>query len=209
MTAPTDTGMVIKICGITNEEDARHSIEHGANALGFNFYPKSPRYITPERARQIVSAVKGSYRKVGIFVNPTLEELRHAGETVPLDTLQLHGTVPEIPFGYRVWRAVPADELPKESDPRVEAYLIDTPSDKHGGSGKTFDWSLAADFPHPKKILAGGLNESNVADAIRACSPWGVDACSLLESHPGKKDQEQIRNFLRAILAVSNQEINI
>jgi phosphoribosylanthranilate isomerase len=208
MTAPTDTGLVIKICGITNQDDARHAIEHGANALGFNFYPKSPRYITPERAHEIVSAVVGSYRKVGIFVNPTLDELRHAGQTVPLDTLQLHGIVPEFPSGYRIWRAVPADALPEESDPRIEAYLIDTPSENYGGSGKTFDWSLAADFPH-RKILAGGLNDSNVTEAIRACSPWGVDACSLLEAHPGKKDEELVRNFLRAILAVSNQEIII
>ncbi len=209
MTAPTDTKMVIKICGITNAEDARHSIEHGANALGFNFYRHSPRYITPQKAGEIVAAVPGSYRKVGIFVDPTFEELQDAGDAVPLDTLQLHGDLGGFPDGYHIWRAVPADALPEEADPRVEAYLIDTPSDGHGGSGKSFDWSgAAAAFPH-RKIVAGGLNESNVAEAIRVCSPWGVDACSLLEMHPGKKDHNRVRDFLQAIIAVSSQDIEL
>lgn len=209
MATPANPSFVIKICGITNEEDARLAIEHGANALGFNFSRKSPRHLTPERAREIVSAVVGSYRKVGIFVDAATEELEYAGRTVPLDTLQLHGSIPDVlPSGFHIWRAVPANKLPKEADSRVETYLIDSAGEGQGGSGKTFDWSLAAAFPY-RKIVAGGLNESNAADAIRACSPWGIDACSCLELHPGKKDSDSVRNFLRAILAVSNQEINI
>lgn len=208
MTTAAEPSFLIKICGITNEEDAQHAIESGANALGFNFSRKSPRHLTPERAHEIVSAVAGPYRKVGIFVDATTEELRHAGRTVPLDTLQLHGSMPELPLGFHIWRAVASDALPQEADPRVEAYLIDSAGDGHGGSGKTFDWSLAAAFPY-RKIVAGGLNETNAADAIRSCSPWGIDACSCLEAHPGKKDPDRVRNFLRAILAVANQEVNI
>jgi len=199
---------VIKICGITNEEDARHAIEEGANALGFNFAQKSPRHLTPEQAHQIVSAVPGSYRKVGIFVDATTEDLRRAGRIVPLDTLQLHGSVPELPAGFHIWRAVSAQALPDQPDPRIEAYLIDSAIEGQGGTGKTFDWSLAESFPY-RKIVAGGLNESNAAEAIRACAPWGVDACSCLEAHPGKKDPERVKNFLRAILAVANQDMDI
>lgn len=208
MTTVAEPSFLVKICGITNEDDARHAIESGANALGFNFSRKSPRHLTPERAHEIVSAVPGDYRKVGIFVDATAEELEHAGRLVPLDTLQLHGSMPELPFGFRIWRAVPAHALPKEGNPRIEAYLIDSAGEGQGGSGKTFDWSLAAAFPY-RKIVAGGLNESNAAEAFRACAPWGIDACSCLEAHPGKKDPERVRNFLRAILAVANQEVNI
>ncbi len=208
MKKAADPSFLIKICGITNEEDARHAIESGANALGFNFWRESPRRLTPERAHEIVSAIAGSYRKVGIFVDATTEELQQAGRIVPLDTLQLHGSIPELPSGFHIWRAVSADALPETPDPRIEAYLIDSRSDVHGGSGKTFDWSLAESFPY-RKIVAGGLDESNAADAIRACAPWGIDACSCLEAHPGKKDPERVRNFLRAILAVANQDMKI
>lgn len=209
MTPTAKPSFVIKICGITNEEDARHAIESGANALGFNFAKKSPRHLTPAEAHRIVSAVPGAYRKVGIFVDATREELQQAGRIVPLDTLQLHGSVPEqLPTGFHVWRAVSAHALPDKPDPRIEAYLIDSAIEGQGGTGKTFDWSLAESFPY-RKIVAGGLNESNAAEAIRACAPWGIDACSCLEAHPGKKDPERVKNFLRAILAVSNQDMEI
>lgn len=208
MTSDAEPAFLIKICGITNEEDARHAIENGANALGFNFSRTSPRHLTPERAHEIVTAVEGSYRKVGIFVDATAKELQDAGRIVPLDTLQLHGSIPDLPAGFHIWRAVSAQALPKNPDPRVEAYLIDSAGEGHGGSGKTFDWSLAESFPY-RKIVAGGLNESNAAEAIRACAPWGIDACSCLEAHPGKKDPDRVRNFLRAILAVANQDMEL
>ena len=194
--------MLVKICGITNEEDARIAVEAGAGALGFNFYDRSPRYITPEKARRIVESVPGAYLKVGVFVNATEEYIESASREVPLDVTQLHGSACRSPV--RSWRAIVAGEF-AEAIPEVEAYLIDSPSAGFGGSGRNYDWSLAASFPYPK-IIAGGLEASNVADAIRATSPWGVDACSRLESKPGKKDAKRVREFVAAALAAASRE---
>ncbi|MGA8026335.1 MAG: phosphoribosylanthranilate isomerase [Bryobacteraceae bacterium] len=189
---------IIKICGITNEEDARVSLEAGANALGFNFYRKSPRYISPIRAREIVDAVSGAFLKVGIFVNAGEKELLDIGTQVPLDVLQLHGDWPSLTTSHRIWRATRPDAALNGSG--VEAYLIDTPNDEFGGSGKTFDWRLAAGHKH-RIIIAGGLDSSNVRQAIETAQPWGVDACSRLESEPGKKDPQRVRDFVEAALA--------
>lgn len=202
---------IIKICGITAEEDARAAVEAGANALGFNFYPRSPRYISPARAREIAQAVPGDYLKVGVFVNATEIELLEAAATVPLDVLQLHGDRCAIPSGSspRIWRSiVPTNTLPQ--DACIEAYLLDTPTPEFGGSGRTFDWSLAKNFPH-RAILAGGLDAVNVAAAIAALGPWGVDACSRLEAQPGRKDIQRMRAFIAAALQASHslQEITL
>lgn len=202
--------MIVKICGITNETDARVAVDAGANALGFNFWPKSPRFITPRRAREIASAVPGDYLKVGIFVNPFESELLETAEQVSLDVLQLHGNRSAFPrsSGLRIWRAVTATHAPPPARAAIEAYLLDAPALHHGGSGNTFDWSLAARFPH-RIIIAGGLDATNVAEAIRAASPWGVDACSRLESSPGKKDAQQVRDFIRAALLAARQEVTL
>jgi phosphoribosylanthranilate isomerase len=197
--------MIVKICGITNPEDARIAVEAGANALGFNFYPKSPRYLSLEAARLVVQAVPGDYLKVGVFVNAKKEELQRAFESVPLDVVQLHGTACETAFP--TWRAIAVGQGTPAPNPNTEAYLLDTPSQNFGGSGQTFDWSLAAAFPYPKKIVAGGLDGSNVADAIRASHPWGVDACSRLEWKPGLKDPQRVRDFISAAFAAASQEV--
>ena len=190
-----DLSFVIKICGITNEEDARDAVQAGANALGFNFYPKSPRYITPQRAHQITAAVAGAYLRVGVFVNPTEHQVLEAYEAVPLDVVQLHGDHCPTSFSkpLRIWRSIAPTANP--SDPGVEAYLFDTPSPEFGGSGKTFDWTLARAH-RSRVILAGGLDAENVAEAIRTAAPWGVDACSRLESSPGKKNEQAVRAFI-------------
>jgi len=200
--------MIVKICGITNQADARAAVDAGANALGFNFWPKSPRFITPRRAREIVSVVPGDYLKVGIFVNACEPELLETAAQVPLDVLQLHGHRSALPHSssLRIWRAVTATQAPPAAHAGIEAYLLDAPAPHHGGSGNTFDWSLAARFPH-RFIIAGGLDATNVAAAIRAASPWGVDACSRLESSPGKKDAQQVRDFIRAALVAARQEV--
>jgi phosphoribosylanthranilate isomerase len=197
MRSADQIGFVVKVCGITEEEDGRVALAAGANALGFNFYVQSPRYLTFRRARRLIMALAGEYLRVGVFVNPTEAELNEAITAVPLDVIQLHGEhCASPPGGTRVWRslALPAT-IPVQAN--TEAFLLDSPSPQFGGSGRTFDWSLAAGFPH-RAILAGGLDPSNVVQAIRAARPWGVDACSRLETQPGRKDAERVRAFVAA-----------
>jgi len=195
MTTDRDDAFIIKVCGVTNEEDAREAIAAGANAIGFNFYPKSPRYVSPRVVREIVRAVSGSYLKVGVFVDADPEELMRVECEVPLDVAQLHGRVPtQVPK--RAWKSIVAGTA-MDSEGGFEAFLLDTATPLYGGSGLPFDWRLAANFLG-RAILAGGLDGSNVGEAIRVAEPWGVDACSRLEVHPGKKDRERVREFVRA-----------
>jgi phosphoribosylanthranilate isomerase len=212
MTATRDFPFIIKVCGITNLEDARAAVEAGANALGFNFYTKSPRYIPPARARQIASMLPASILKTGVFVNPSPEGLVNIAAEVNLDVLQLHGNspVPELPTRYRVWKAMLATESAPSRNERIEAYLIDAPTPNYGGSGKIFDWTLATGFPY-RAIIAGGLDGSNVAEAIRTALPQGVDACSRLEASPGRKDAQRVCDFVHAALAASRliQELTL
>ena len=200
MMLASDISFLVKICGITTEEDARFAVEEGANALGFNFYSQSKRYVTLQQTKEIVRAVRGEYLRVGVFVNPTERDLIEAIEAVPLDVVQVHGNrCPVISRTHRLWKSIaPGTDLPAMSS--VEAYLLDTPTQEFGGSGVPFAWELAAAFPH-RAIIAGGLDGSNVAEAIATTKPWGVDACSRLESEPGKKDPECVRSFIRAAFA--------
>jgi phosphoribosylanthranilate isomerase len=178
------------------------AVEAGANAIGFNFYAKSPRFLTPARARQLANILRGTYIKVGVFVNPSEDELLEMASNVPLDVLQLHGeqAPTHLASSFRVWRGSHAQADRTNLDPAVEAWLLDTPTPEHGGSGKTYDWTQAADFPRPA-IVAGGLDGDNVAAAILTAKPWGVDACSRLESAPGQKDPARIRHFVENALA--------
>ncbi len=200
MATASDLPFAVKICGITNQEDARVAVEAGADALGFNFYPKSPRYITAARAREIIAAVPGDYLRVGVFVNPTEDVLLEITRQVPLDVLQLHGdgcAGVVLPRPYRIWRSLaPTAEL-AGNELAAEAYLLDTPTPGFGGSGETFDWTLA-EGRSCRILLAGGLHAANVGEAVKMVKPWGVDACSCLESRPGKKDAGKVRDFIRA-----------
>ena len=193
--------MMVKICGITNRGDALAAAQGGASALGFNFYPPSPRYIAPQCARKILEALPPGVLKVGVFANePAARVAALAGE-IGLDIVQLHGESPEFPAGLRVWRALPVapgfdaaclDRIPGE------AFLLDAPSGAlHGGTGRSFDWALARGARRPV-ILAGGLDEMNVRRAIEEARPWGVAACSRLESAPGRKDHFRMAKFLKA-----------
>jgi phosphoribosylanthranilate isomerase len=211
------SSFVIKICGITSLEDARVAVEAGANAIGLNFYPKSPRYISVERAAEIAAFLPSSILKVGIFVVPPVAAGANdlvVCDQVPLDVVQLHGA--DLPLSalkqFRVWRACSISN-PPAPDPAVEAYLVDShlvdsPSPHFGGSGQTFDWSSAASFPR-RILIAGGLDGTNVAAAIEAASPWGVDACSRLESSPGRKDPARVRDFVQAALAAFRRPITL
>jgi len=192
--------MMVKICGITNREDAMAAVEAGASAIGFNFYRESPRYITPTGASLIAAKVPAEVWKVGIFVNETPETIAKIALDAGLDVAQLYGT--SEARGIRVWRAIKADEslLSHVNDETAEALLLDTPSDDlHGGTGASFDWSRAKGLPK-HIIIAGGLDGTNVRRAIEQAEPWGVDACSRLEKSPGLKDHDKVREFVKAAL---------
>jgi phosphoribosylanthranilate isomerase len=192
--------MMVKICGITNCEDALAAVEAGASALGFNFYRDSPRYISPTGASMIAAKIPSTVWKVGIFVNETPETIARIALDAGLDVAQLYG-ISEA-RGIRIWRAIRANEslLLHVNIETAEAVLVDTPSDDlHGGTGATFDWSRAKGLPK-HIIIAGGLDASNVRSAIEQAQPWGVDACSRLEKSPGLKDHDKVREFVKAAL---------
>lgn len=196
--------MMVKICGITNRDDALAAAAAGATALGFNFYPKSPRYVGAETVASILEVLPSNILKVGVFVNEPADCIAALAETLPLDVVQLHGELAEYPEGVRVWRAirvVPGFHISELNSMPAEAFLLDTPSrTEYGGTGQTFDWSLARGATRPV-ILAGGLDETNVRRAIDAAQPCGVDACSRIESAPGRKDHARMSLFIKAALS--------
>ncbi len=191
--------MMVKICGITNLEDALAAIEGGAAALGFNFWPRSPRYITPESARRLIENLPEKVDKVGVFVDEAPGAVAAVASETGLDVVQLHGreAAIEFPQGLRVWKAIRMgekfDRTALDQFP-AEALLLDGPS-----NGMPFDWTIAAGIPR-KVIVAGGLDAENVGRAIEQARPWGVDACSRIESAPGKKDHGKMAQFLKAAL---------
>lgn len=199
----------VKICGITRWEDARRAAELGAAALGFNFYRASPRYIEPCEARRIVTQLPPLVLAVGVFADETdgmkiAEVARAAGVSV----VQLHGPKFPAPNGglenYRVIRAVSVRQslnLGDLSRVAASAILFDTFDEElRGGTGKTFDWSLARDAKrYGPIILAGGLTPENVGRAIREVRPYAVDVASGVESAPGKKDPTKLRSFFAAV----------
>jgi phosphoribosylanthranilate isomerase len=193
--------MLVKICGITTHEDAEAAIEAGATALGFNFYPKSPRYITPQNAAAITVQLPASIIKAGVFVNEPPEVVTEIAAQAKLNAVQLHGG--QAPNNVTVWRALsvgPDFDMSLLDAEQPEAFLLDTPSgNQHGGTGRTFDWNRIT-ATQKRIILAGGLDASNVAQAIATVHPWGVDSCSRIESSPGKKDKTKMTEFVKAAL---------
>lgn len=198
--------MMIKICGITNREDALAAAESGAAAIGLNFYRSSPRYISPTGAAMIAGKLPEGVLKVGVFVDEPPDSIARIALQAGLDVAQLHGdyTCSTLP----VWRALPireAEEVSLFADDTAEAFLLDTPSSTlHGGTGETFPWQIAREagkLTSKKIIVAGGLDETNVQQAIEEARPWGVDVCSRIEIEPGRKDREKMRKFIQAALA--------
>jgi phosphoribosylanthranilate isomerase len=187
----------VKICGITNREDAEAAIDAGAQALGFIFHSASPRYVDPETVGAWIGQIPSGIWKVGVFVDESRETVEQIGADLDLDIAQLHGV--ETPRNYprriRVWKALRITETvsPFANYP-AEAMLLDGP-----GSGRTFDWSLAASVPG-KVVLAGGLTPENVREAIERTNPWGVDTSSGVESSPGRKDHAKMKMFIKAAL---------
>lgn len=199
----------IKICGITNLEDARLAADLGARALGFIFYPKSPRAVTPDTARQIIAGLPPLVLSVGVFVNEPAAMVLEVAEMVRLDWLQLHGEEPPDYCRYlnrNVMKAirVRSRQSLEQMQPYqgiVRAFLLDShKAGQRGGTGESFDWSLArAARQYGQIVLAGGLTPDNVAGAIREAAPGGVDVASGVEARPGKKDHVRLRAFFQAV----------
>jgi phosphoribosylanthranilate isomerase len=205
--------MKIKICGITNLDDALAAIEAGADMLGFNFYPKSPRCITTEACAEIQASItnrQSSINTVGVFVNAPADEITAVLDQCGLDLAQLSGDEPVktlAALGERAFKALrlldpesAAEALaliPSRTSP--PAYLVDAyRPGEYGGTGQTADWGLASDLAQRAPVLlAGGLTPDNVAEAVRQVHPWGVDVASGVEASPGKKDAGKVREFIR------------
>lgn len=197
--------MFVKICGITNLDDAMAAEEAGANALGFNFWKPGKRYIEPERAVEIAAAV--NVKKVAVFVDEEIATVLKIAKEGAFDVIQLHGaeTAEHVrqlaPF--EVWKAVKMQGAIPWDSWGVKTFLLDSPGTQPGGTGVIFDWNLAAAAKkHGQVILAGGLHAGNVADAIRHVHPWGVDVASGVESKPGRKSQRLMQAFVRAARSV-------
>jgi phosphoribosylanthranilate isomerase len=199
----------IKICGITNLEDALNSVKSGCAALGFVFYKKSPRYISPGKAWRIIKKIPKNIFKVGVFVNSPKEEVERIAKLCGLDMLQFHGDE-SADFcsqfaGYKTIKAFRLKgvfSLKDIKEYRTFAYLFDTYNrEKLGGTGKAFDWKRLNGLRKIKKpvFLAGGLTPKNVAAAVERVRPDWVDVSSSVEIRPGKKDHNKIKKFIEEV----------
>lgn len=203
---------LVKICGITNLNDAFVAAESGADMLGFNFYENSPRYITPDSARKIIDELNGRVRSVGIFVNMSIDELADIAAEANIDAIQLHGDEPadfvREAGKQSLLEIIKAFRISDESSARaigeynVDGILLDGRSaDLYGGSGTRVDWQLAGQIAtkYPNVYLAGGLDPGNVRTAIRTVRPYAVDVASGVESASGRKDAKLIEEFIRNV----------
>ena len=201
----------LKICGVTTLEDAERLAELRVSALGFNFWPSSKRYCSPEHASTIASHVAGDIVRVGVFVNNSRDLASELIDECLIDVVQLHGDETEEDINFfldqriPVIRAISANHLPDYELPsRNFALLIDTPAGKdYGGTGEIFDWSIAQEFAekHPgiPILLAGGINPTNAAEALAAVNPAALDVATGAEESPGHKDFEKVQALLDAL----------
>ncbi len=199
----------VKICGITNIQDAEAAIALGADALGFNFCKRSPRYIEPARAKVLVEALPPIVSLIGVFVDEfSPERVMRMAHAVGMGTAQLHGSESVEYIKHlselRVIKAFRVDEkfeVRQLSRYSVNAFLLDAHQEGQlGGTGKTFNWKLAIDAKgYGRIILAGGLNQENIYEAIRMVQPYAIDICSGVESEPGKKDVKKLDALFREI----------
>ena len=210
----------IKICGITREEDLRAAVTEGADALGFVFYPESPRYVPPEQFAPLAASLPPYVSSVALFVNASLDQVRAVVDAGPVALLQFHGdeSIAECariadavkrPFvhAFRVRPdTTPNDLLECElayraASPWFSSLLLDTYVDAYGGAGKVFDWSLIPKELAPRVVLSGGLSVQNATSAVARVRPWAVDISSGVEASKGIKDARKIADFIAAVRA--------
>ncbi|MDD4953624.1 MAG: phosphoribosylanthranilate isomerase [Candidatus Omnitrophica bacterium] len=198
----------VKICGITNLEDALAAADSRADALGFVFYRKSPRYISPLEARRIIKVLPARIKKVGVFVNAKTQTIKSIAGSCDLDILQFHGKEsPEFCRGFSGYKVVKAFRLKDAIDPeqilryKTFGYLFDTfiPG-KPGGTGRRFNWNLLSKLDKMKQqiFLSGGLRACGIKDALKITRADWVDVSSSVETRPGKKDRRKVKEFIRA-----------
>lgn len=199
--------VLVKICGVRRVEDAVAAADAGAGAVGLNFWRVGPRYLEPAAARAVADAVRGRLLVVGVFVDAPYEEIVDVDARVGLDRLQLHGGEPPELVARFAGKAYKALRVSCEADLAVlsayggPCYLLDTHvPGQVGGTGRSFDWALAAKAKrYGRIVLAGGLTSENVAEAVRAAQPYGVDVASGVETAPGVKDPAKIAAFVAAV----------
>jgi phosphoribosylanthranilate isomerase len=200
----------VKICGITNWADARLAVDAGADALGFNFYRPSPRYIEPAEAARMIGSLPRKVAKVGVFVGERAETIREIVAAAGIGFVQLHGgerpalvrRIAAFRPAIKVFRVRPGFAASRlASYPEAAAFLLDVfRPGLHGGTGERFDWRLARRAArYGRIILAGGLRPENVAEAVASVRPYAIDVCSGVETRPGKKDRAKVRELMRQV----------
>ncbi len=202
----------VKICGITNTEDARVAVEAGADMIGLIFYPPSPRYVASEQAWSIVESLPPELLAVGVFVNETADAITPVAQVSGVRLVQLHGEESPELCQALPWQVVKTFRFTEQTRPEmmadydVEAFLIEGfHAELYGGAGAQADWHQAATLhPYGRIILAGGLTAENVQEAIRVVRPYAVDVGSGVEASPGKKDWQKVRTFIRRAKALSD-----
>jgi phosphoribosylanthranilate isomerase len=202
----------VKICGVTRVEDALLAARLGADAIGFNFWPGSRRFIAPAAARVIVRALPPFVTAVGVFVDPTRDEALRAAEVSGIQVFQLHGDEPpdlvaSLPLPVvKAIRVADRGALAALGRYEAQGFLLDAPTAGYGGSGERFDWAIAAEAARVARILlAGGLTPDNVGDAVRIVRPYGVDVASGVEREPGVKDEAKLAAFIQAAHAAAKE----
>jgi len=206
--------MFAKVCGLTRLTDALHAVKHGATAVGFVFWPKSPRFIAPELAAGIIRELPGTVIAVGVFVNQPIDEITRIAAQAGIAAIQLHGDEPPAYAPALPWPVLRATALEE-----VNGSLKDWPPDtlilldvhdpvRRGGTGRTIDWSRAAGIAAGRRIvLAGGLTPDNVGAAIDAVRPYGVDVSSGVEEAPGVKNFDKVARFLENARAAFERQL--
>jgi phosphoribosylanthranilate isomerase len=197
----------VKVCGVTDPSNALAAVEMGADYLGLNFYPASPRFLTLARAREIADAARGRVPLVGVFVNASPDEIAETVETVGLDLVQFSGDEgPEAvaPFVERAIKVFRAGRLPGREElaawSAVWAVLIDAPHRSlYGGTGEEWGYEAASALAGRRLFLAGGIGPDNARRAVEAAKPWAIDVCSRVESAPGIKDPELLRRLFQEV----------
>jgi phosphoribosylanthranilate isomerase len=197
----------IKICGITNYQDALAAMDLGADLLGFNFYPKSPRYVTPQKAAHIINKLPGFIDTAGVFVNAATEQINDTIRICHLDWIQLHGDEdPEFCHSFQSHnvKTMKAIRVKNQTDIEqaenffTDAILLDAfDPQKYGGTGLTFDWNIIGHIGK-RVFLAGGINPDNAAQAAKL-GVYGIDVCSGIEAEPGKKDLKKMKKLFENI----------